>query len=317
MPTTPLNLWIDTDITVGAKKISFLHYKDVDDGYALGSLMHSPEVEIVGISSTRANTLDINESTSIAKRFVRDFGSESYSVYKGSSSTFDCTRAELPEAVVALIDALEKSPLTILAIGAFTNLAILLHARPDLASRIERVVAVAGRESVNETFISGSYQRKPFRDLNFEFDVSAFNVVVQSGVEVDLVPFSVCKQVWVDLEELLALRVGNPMARFLAEHTFGWWLEWEVVFGARKGFNPFDMVAAAYMINRDWFTTEGRKAKIVEAPSDTDEGKIKPYLVCSSSNETGHPVRYCTGINTDQISTLMLSRISSSTVETV
>ncbi|WP_325893441.1 nucleoside hydrolase [Grimontia sp. NTOU-MAR1] len=304
-------LWIDTDITIGAHH-KFLQYKDVDDGYALGSLMHSSEIEILGISSTRGNTDDINESTQIAKQFVQDFGANSYKVYQGAATDFKQDADSIPDAVSELAKQLEQGPMTILAIGALTNIALLLKARPDLAGKIEKVVAVAGRESVDEIFKSGTFQLKPFRDLNFEFDTAAFEAVLKSGVPVVLVPFGVCKKVWVDFEDLAKLRKQGPMGSFLARHAMGWWAEWEIIFGARQGFNPFDMVAAAYVLSPSWFTQETRFAHIVSAPSDTEKGVNKPYLVCNEE-ATGYPVSYCVDVESG-VKADMLARLSKQTI---
>lgn len=61
-------VWVDTDISIGHKS-GILHYCDVDDGYALAALLRSPEIQVVGISSTLGNTNDIKVSTSIARTF--------------------------------------------------------------------------------------------------------------------------------------------------------------------------------------------------------------------------------------------------------
>lgn len=52
--------------------------------------------------------------------------------------------------------------LTILAIGAATNIAILLLKYLELEDRIDEIVLVAGRRSMDQHFISGHWQAKPF-----------------------------------------------------------------------------------------------------------------------------------------------------------
>ncbi|WP_394209172.1 nucleoside hydrolase [Enterovibrio calviensis] len=317
-----LRLWIDTDITIGLRD-GFLQYKDVDDGYALGCLMHSPEVEILGISSTRGNTDNIEESTQTAQHFVSSFGANSYKVYKGATSNFVASdntsdnntekENKQSDAVTALIENLEQGNLTILAIGALTNIADLIKTRPDLVSKIDSIVSVAGRQSTDEHFISGTFQLKPFRDLNFEFDTDAFNYVLKSGVSVVLVPFEVCKKMWVDFDDLARLRKQGPMGNFLARHALGWWTEWEIVFGSHKGFNPFDLVAAAYVVNPQWFTTKPLFARTEIAPSDTEKGTQKPYLICTDSPANAYPVSYCVDIN-EKAKSDVLTRLAKQTI---
>jgi catechol 2,3-dioxygenase-like lactoylglutathione lyase family enzyme len=88
----------------------------------------------------------------------------------------------------------------------------------------------------------------------------------------------------------------SKVARYLAEKSEPWLLEWELVFGA-GGFNPFDLIAAAYLINENWFSSEYWDVEIIQGPSDTEKGQDKDYLLCSEQINTGRQVRYCTAIS--------------------
>ena len=84
--------WIDTDITVD-------HYNglipcDVDDGYALGVLFRSQEVDIVGLSSTLGNTDDIDVTTEIATQFTAKFGPTCLRVSKGRTVSYSESQAK-------------------------------------------------------------------------------------------------------------------------------------------------------------------------------------------------------------------------------
>lgn len=302
-------LWIDTDITIG-DKASPLSYCDVDDGYALGVLFRSPEVLICGISSTLGNTQDIEESTAKAQQFVSRFGPTSLQVYKGSAAPLanDTALSQTPVAAVnALAAALEEGPMTVLAIGALTNIAMLALLRPDLVSNISELIIVAGRQSQSEHFISGHHQPKPFRDLNFETDTLAFEVLAKHQVALTMVPFAACKDVWLKPHDIARLELANRLGRYLASHSLGWLAEWELVFGA-NGFNPFDMVAAAYVINPSWFSVKQWQYEVQYGPSDTSKGEDKAYLICNGQVQSGLSANYCVE-STPAVQTTCMERL--------
>jgi len=285
-------VWVDTDITIG-KKNGLFSYCDVDDGYALAALLRSAEVQVVGISSTLGNTENIDVSTSVGRAFIQAYGPTSQTVYRGSGKTVSTHTATdpLPEAVEALAEALHTDRLTLLCIGAATNIGLLLQHYPDAAGQIDEIVLVAGRRSLDQHFISGHWQPEPFRDLNFEYDPQAFEVLLQSEVPVTLVPYETCSQVWIRPKDLLTLEKANQVGKFLAKHSTGWLAEWEIAFGA-NGFNPFDLVAAGYVIAPEHFTGHTWKAMIKDGRDDTGRPGNKSYLICAPEVAEGRSVQY-------------------------
>lgn len=307
--TAQKQVWIDTDITIGRKTHVF-SYCDVDDGYALAALLRAAEVEVTGISSTLGNTEDIEISTEVARSFIASYGPASLQVYRGSPTPLAQYAASppLPEAVKVLAETLRTRRLTLLCLGAATNIALLLQRFPEIEPQIEEIVLVAGRQSVDTHFISGHWQPKPFRDLNFESDPEAFAILLNSSVPLTLVPFETCNQVWIHPEDLYHLEKANKVGRFLASHSLGWLAEWETVFGC-NGFNPFDLVAAGYVLFPEQFTSKPWNAVITTARDDTGRGVDKPYLICSPEVAKGRPVTYLTSISPSCKSRLM-TRIS-------
>jgi len=301
-------VWVDTDITIGKRNTTF-SYCDVDDGYALAALLRSSEVQVTGISSTLGNTEDIHVSTGVARSFISSYGPTSITVFQGSDTKFAGCPPEgpLPEAVKALAAALATSRLTLLGLGAATNIALLIRHFPECASNIDEIVLVAGRRSLDQHFISGHWQPEPFRDLNFEFDPEAFAVILASEVPVTLVPFETCNKVWVRPKDLLTIERANGVGKFLAEHSLGWLAEWEAAFGA-NGFNPFDLVAAGYVIHPDLFTGNAWHTAITQGKDDTGRFAEKPYLLCSPDIKNGRKVQYLIDVD-KQCKQALLTRI--------
>jgi pyrimidine-specific ribonucleoside hydrolase len=106
------NIWIDTDPSLGAP------WREVNDAFALMLAFRSPEVRIVGISTTYGNA-GVKRTTAVAHDLVRRFGASH--IHPGAESPRD--RSRQTSATEALAAALRKRRLTYVALGPLTNLA--------------------------------------------------------------------------------------------------------------------------------------------------------------------------------------------------
>ncbi|MCO6052193.1 nucleoside hydrolase [Mesorhizobium sp. RP14(2022)] len=134
------------------------------------------------------------------------------------TSALDPERPDLPavpldprHSVELMADTLKAAnKTTIVCTGPFTNLAMLLRAYPDLASRIERVVSLGGAWGLGNKTAAAEW--------NMLCDPEAAAVVFGSGVPIRLVPLDVTPELGIDAD--LAGEVesmGGPMAGFAAE----------------------------------------------------------------------------------------------------
>ena len=131
-----IDVWIDTDPAAG------IEYRDVDDALALLQAFRSPELNIVGISVVFGNA-SLKEGYPIAKFLVEKFSDKKISVYKGAKEGDEVGRETT--ASKNLYAALQKKPLTILALGPATNIATVVKNHPKIAGQIKEIIAVAGR----------------------------------------------------------------------------------------------------------------------------------------------------------------------------
>jgi len=168
-----------------------------------------------------------------------------------------------------------------------TNVATVLAKHPELAPRITRVIAVAGRRP-GQRFTTGSTNAQGHRDFNFELDPEGFQRLLDSKVEIVLAPFEISSKIWLtapDLDRLAASR--SPAARALAPPARQWLALWTRLFGV-DGFNPFDTLAVAYAISPANFACEALPARIDTQTDDVTEPGVqgvkvdrKPYLLAS------------------------------------
>ena len=272
-------VWIDTDPALGEAD------RDVDDGLALVQAFRSPELEIRGVSVVFGNA-PLERGLPIARRLVRDFGPPRLRVYRGAATAVDPPVET--EASRALAAALRASPMTILALGPMTNVSAVLARHPELAGRMTRVIAVAGRRP-GQRFTTGTTNPQGHRDFNLELDPRAFQRLLDSRVDVVLAPFEISAKVWLTAPDLDRLASANaPSARALAGPARQWLALWGRLFGV-DGFNPFDTLAVAYAISDKGFGCERLPARIDTLADDVTEPGVqgvkvdrKPYLLASN-----------------------------------
>ena len=293
-------VWIDTDPSVQRGG------HEVDDGFALIQAFHSPELQIRGISVVFGNA-PLATAFPIAKEIVRRFGPENMPAYAGAASAQELGLET--DASLALAAALRTERLTILVLGPATNIATVLRNHPELARKIDRIIAVAGRRP-GQRFLTGR-STQPFRDLNFELDPQAFQVILDSRVPVVLAPWEVSSKVWItqaDLEHLLA---SSPALDWLLKPASDWLAFWKQAFGV-DGFNPFDTLAVGYATTPDLLGCELLRAKIKILPNDittSDSPVRKPFLLAGKEIRGGAVVRYCSDVQ-QKFKTDLLARLA-------
>lgn len=294
MPT-PKTVWIDTDVAIGMGDPR-QGFADVDDAWAMVHLFHAPHIEVRGVSTVFGNT-DIDNATRLAEEICERFGPPSLKVHRGSAESIKLDQIGSNPGVEAMIVALEQEPLHIMAIGPATNVALCLILRPDLASQILSVVLVAGRRSLEQHFRVSPSHDPAFPDLNFDLDPNAFRVLLQSEVPMVLLPFEISHKTWIDQADLDAVRQMGEVGEYLALNSQNWLDLWQE-FGC-KAFNPFDILASAYLVDETAFEWEDWSYQLVLAWDDTVPGtenpskRLKPYFLLNEGLSGSRKIRYC------------------------
>lgn len=135
----------------------------------------------------------------------------------GMSNSFFPDPEQKPEkewAVDAMIRLIEEHPheITIVAIGALTNVALLLLRKPEIAPLIQGI-----------TFMGGTYKFygnvTPVATYNIWVDPEAAKIVFHSGVPITTVGFdvSVHSSIFTDADYERVAKLGTPLAKFFTE----------------------------------------------------------------------------------------------------
>jgi inosine-uridine nucleoside N-ribohydrolase len=228
-------VWIDTDPAIGPP------WREVDDAFALLLALRSPELRLVGISSTYGNA-PLPRTSRVTRELVRRFGQ--VQVFDGASSAAD--RARESSATQALNAALRREKnLTYIALGPLTNLATFLRLHPQQASRIRRVVLLGGLRSEADLVLGPSGWPR-ISDANIVKDPASASEVLRSGIPVTVGPIAAASCVRLSRSAWQEIARG-PAGDYLRPRTHVWLWFWSCVSGTEGGplFDVLPLVAVA------------------------------------------------------------------------
>ncbi len=218
--TTPKKVIIDTDIA-----------DDIDDALALAFALGSPELEILGVTVVYG---DVETRAKVARKLCRSWGRGDIPVKMGFERPLSfewfpgtapevCSQLQAAEGEPPLEDASRSAAefiadlahrhpgeLTVVTLGAMTNVAAALCADPALAGLLAGVVSGAGE---------GLPLGKPGLDWNVAYDVAAAQAIARSGVPWTIIGWNVMgtdnSLKRAQFDALAAC--GRPSARLLLE----------------------------------------------------------------------------------------------------
>jgi len=206
----------------------------IDDAVALALAVRSPELHILGVTITFGNTTRDNAFRNA--RYVLDrFGGTGVPVFPGAKRPLVRPLVTAPEthgegglgylpppegtvegefAPLAILRMLRsaRTPVTIIAIGPLTNLALALAQGEEvMREKVAEIVLMGGSAGApgNTT---------PVSEFNFWADPEAARAVLQSGIPIRMVGLDVTRRMVFPSDLVERLRgSGQPDARFLGE----------------------------------------------------------------------------------------------------
>lgn len=292
-------IWLDTDAACGLGATD-----DVDDCWALLLALKSESLAIRGVSTVFGNVAE-NRAYPAARQFLERFayhtGKTAPPVYRGAAEAIGEGKGTTSQAARALATALEREPLTVVALGPLTNVAALLRERPDMIPRVRSVIAIAGSRTGQRRFFFRDSGLLHFHDLNFLKDPQAFDLVIKAGVPLALLPFEAAQQVRIGPQDLDALSgAGRPEA-WLAESSLGWLDFWQTKLG-EDGFHPFDSLAVGYAVDPTQFYCEAAQAQV---QFRRGRFRARDELLVKTVSGADHNVTYCRGVSPEFHSALV------------
>ncbi len=305
----PQKIILDTDIG-----------DDIDDALALGLILASPELELVGVTTVFKNTLARARQ---ARTILKIAGRKDVPVAAGCGAVlstrttygFDARAAylsgELPNQDASCLPEEELAPLdarhgvdflieTILAgngdiipvtIGAMTNLAMAVVKEPRIIAKIPRIVSMAA------TF------DRLLSEWNIRCDPVAAAILFESVIPMHIIGLDVTMQVRFRKEHMDALGAcPRPLAQRLYQATMLWARHADWAPESQRLPIMHDPLAVATLLQPDLVRWRRGKAS-VELAGD------KTYGFTTFAEDAGGPHHYAYAVDSEAALSLWMSRV--------
>lgn len=206
---------------------------DIDDAFALGLLLRSPEFDVRGIASAWGDTTlrarllqhllaeagraDVPLAVGEATRSATPF-SQAHWAARGTLP------ADAPSAAELILQQARRQPgqVTLLVLGPLTDAALALRRDPAAFGQLRRIVLMGG--SVRVGYGKSDYRapNPPAPEYNIAADVPAAQAVFGSGVPITMLPLDATQ---VKLEESARVSLfahGDGLTDALAQLYYQW-----------------------------------------------------------------------------------------------
>jgi len=229
---------IDSDPAIGVR------FRDIDDGLAILFLLASPEVTLEGITVNFGNVkapLGYRVAQEVLKVAQREIP-----VYLGAQSKHDLGKPN--PAVDFMLETVNKNPgeISLLAVAPLTNVATAMMLDKTFARNLRELIIMGG--SVN--FGIFAY----IGEFNFHLDGKAASLVTSYPISKAVITSDVCTHAVFQDRHLKRFQQNTrAVSKYLAEKIPHWLNINKKVFYRKKGFFPWDVVAAAFLVDRSLF----------------------------------------------------------------
>ena len=279
---TPEPVILDTDIG-----------DDIDDAFALGLILTSPELKLVGVTTSFGDT---ELRARLVERYLTAAGrpdvpvlegvkTEAKNVFSQKAYAEREPKTAHGDAVEFLLDQAKAHPgeITLIAIGALTNVKTAIARDAEGFKKLKRVVLMGG--SVDRGYDGQKGERRPpDAEWNFVCDPAGAQALLDSGVPVFVMPLDSTQ---VHLPAAEAERIYAHGSAVTDQITV-LYHQWAANSGSEtKVPTLFDPVAVTYTFKPDLCPAEPMRLEVDEKGfSRRVEGKPNAQ-VCLVSDEAG------------------------------
>jgi purine nucleosidase len=220
----PEKVIIDTDIG-----------DDIDDAFAIALALKSPELEILGISTTFGDT---EARAKIVDRLLGEAGRPDIPVLAGTPThTTNVTnqkrygegghfaKTSHPNAVDFILDQIRRYPgqITLIAIGPLMNVGALIDKDPQTFLKLKRVVTMGGSIECGYGELWFCPERGPDAEWNIINDIPSAKKLFLSGVPLYVMPLDSTQLKLDETKRAFLFKQGTPLtdALTLLYHEWG------------------------------------------------------------------------------------------------
>jgi purine nucleosidase len=216
-PSTPEKIIIDTDIG-----------DDIDDAFAVALALRSPELQILGITTTFGDT---ETRAKLLDRMLGEAGRQDIPVAAGAHTDAKTSlsqrpyaegnhyaRTSHPAAVDFILDHIRRNPgeITLVCIGPLVNVGGLIDRDAQTFRKLKRVVMMGG--SIDRGYEADPYSppNPPEPEWNIKNDAVSAQKLFSSGVPIFMMPLDSTQLKMDEVKRGFLFRQGTPLTDTLA-----------------------------------------------------------------------------------------------------
>ncbi len=291
-----------------------------DDAIALLLALASPEIELLGVTTVAGNQT-LEKTTANAIRVLDFAGRPNIPVAAGArrplvrelrvaaevhgETGLDGPALPPPSREAGSAHAVDwiartvrahPRPITLVAIGPLTNVALFLALCPELGERLDRVVLMGGA--------IGQGNITPAAEFNIWVDPEAASRVFQSGLDLTMVGLDVTHRALMDPAHARQLASGGRVGRLVAE-MFGFFVRFHTREYGWEGVPIHDAVAIAHVIDDSLLDT-AHCGVVVDTGPELSRGRTHVDLRGVAGDRN---CDVAVGIDSERFLELLISRL--------
>ena len=260
---------------------------DVDDAFALALAIQSPELEILGVTTTFGDT---ETRAKIVDRLLGEVGRAEIPILEGKPTAAknpmsqrryaDATRftkPSHPDAVDFLLDQIRKHPgeVTLIAIGPLMNVGGAIDKDPATFRELKRVVLMGG--SIRRGYGDLGYTAPvaPMPEWNILNDIPSAQKLFTSGVPLFVMPLDSTQLKMDEVKRAFLFTQGTPVTDQLTILYHLWGQETPTL---------FDPMTIAFALRPDLCPVQPLHLRVDEKGFTREEPGAPNAQVCLDSN---------------------------------
>ncbi len=263
---------------------------DIDDVFAVGLALSSPELKILGVNSAWGDT---ELRSRMLDRLLCETGRSDIPIHTGVKTA---AKSALSQAVWAkagaehthgyavdfLLDQIRRNPgeITLIAIGPLTNIGAAIDRDPATFKKLKRVVMMGGsvRRGYDEFGLIAA-KPGPEAEYNIAMDPAAAQKLVQSGVPIYMMPLDSTQLKFDEVKRAMLATVSTPLTDSLQVLIAEWQRE-----AHQTTPTIFDAVAVAYALQPDLCPTTPLHIEVDDKGFTRESSGTPNVNVCLSSD---------------------------------
>jgi purine nucleosidase len=281
---------------------------DIDDAFALALALQSPELRILGVTTTFGDT---ELRARLVDRYLAAVGRSDIPVAAGvatpHSNVFTQAAYAMrepehthPDGVAFLLDQIRSHPgqITLIGIGPLTNVQAAIERDPATFRKLKRVVIMGG--SIYRGYdTKDGVKMQPDAEWNIKCDPAGAKALLGAGVPVFMMPLDSTQIHLQNPDQMAIYAHGSPLTDQLTLLYHQWTAGSE---GHWTTPTLFDPVAVTYTLRPDLCPAKPMRIEIDDKGFTRPVQGIPNAWVCLQSNEPGFLQLLRERLKTDVIS---------------